>query len=336
MRFIPLARGRQRVEEMGADKVAAQQEQDCDDGAVTPISAEGSERWSDTRYSLQVVQKPGFFCTIRLAAVLDLSPQETFNLLARPDSHNIFQNITENSYRKILQWRDRAPGREALQVETEAKARWKLGIFNGTFTTRLIVDLDAPKRTIDFQLANQGGLMQAFEGHWTVQPCDESVDLDAIVNSPTDTQTLGALQAEPQRQARPYFQQPSLPEWFTAPWQQPGTAGRPRRSLLTLEQSLMPSIRPPGPLAGLVKGISAAQVRSMLGDLRAEADRINAGAPTPPTGVAGLAGTGLGVEFGFEGCLHGAGAADGGAVHFGDGGAAMVMRCNHWNSLTIF
>ena len=53
---------------------------------------------------------------------------------------------------------------------------------------------------------------------------------------------------------------------------------------------------PPGPLGGLVKGISSAQVRAMLGDLRAEAARINAGSPTPSPNDVGLAD-----EFGFEG-----------------------------------
>lgn len=42
----------------------------------------------------QVTSKEGFFCTIRLAAVLPLTPAETFELLARPDSHNIFRSIT--------------------------------------------------------------------------------------------------------------------------------------------------------------------------------------------------------------------------------------------------
>lgn len=43
---------------------------------------------------MQVTSKEGFFCTIRLAAVLPLTPAETFELLARPDSHNIFRSIT--------------------------------------------------------------------------------------------------------------------------------------------------------------------------------------------------------------------------------------------------
>ncbi len=38
-----------------------------------------------------------------------------------------------------------------------------------------------PLPQIDFQLLRQGGMMKAFEGHWTVQPWDGSLDLDRIV-----------------------------------------------------------------------------------------------------------------------------------------------------------
>ena len=38
-----------------------------------------------------------------------------------------------------------------------------------------------PLPQIDFQLSRQGGMMKAFEGHWTVQPWEDSLDLDDIV-----------------------------------------------------------------------------------------------------------------------------------------------------------
>jgi len=37
--------------------------------------------------------KEGFFCTIRLAAKIDLPPQRVFAILARPDSRNVFRSI---------------------------------------------------------------------------------------------------------------------------------------------------------------------------------------------------------------------------------------------------
>ncbi len=42
----------------------------------------------------QVTARSGFFCTIRLAAVLPISSQQAFEILARPDSHRIFNSIT--------------------------------------------------------------------------------------------------------------------------------------------------------------------------------------------------------------------------------------------------
>lgn len=51
---------------------------------------------------MQVTAKDGFFCTIRLAAVLPLTPSETFELLARPDSHNIFRSITVRDCSALL------------------------------------------------------------------------------------------------------------------------------------------------------------------------------------------------------------------------------------------
>lgn len=38
--------------------------------------------------AVQVTQKDGFFCTIRLAAILELPPDEAFALLARPGARS--------------------------------------------------------------------------------------------------------------------------------------------------------------------------------------------------------------------------------------------------------
>jgi hypothetical protein len=37
--------------------------------------------------------KEGFFCTIQLAAKVDLPPEKVFAILARPDSRNVFRSI---------------------------------------------------------------------------------------------------------------------------------------------------------------------------------------------------------------------------------------------------
>jgi len=57
-----------------------------------------------------------------------------------------------------------------------------------------------------------------------------------------------------------------FPGWLP----QPEGQGQQQATLLTLEQSLQPSIVPPKPLDGAVKGISARQVHYLLEDLRKE------------------------------------------------------------------
>lgn len=261
---------------------------------------EGAETWSNAQYSLLVTQKDGFFCTIRLAAVLDLPPDEAFALLARPDSHKVFRSITDNTYRKVIRCRCSDSGREVMQVETEARARWKLGVLRGSFDTRLMVDLHAPNGTIDFKLTRQKGMMKAFEGHWKVRSWDGSRSLDSIVRAAADdereerrTSVLGSP-----FHVGPHVNLSRFSDWVPSLWRQHGGSSRQRRRcLLTLEQSLMPSLIPPGPLGGIVRGITAAQVRGMLSDLQAEVRRINGGASMPPS-----LGVQLSTEFGFPGC----------------------------------
>ncbi len=59
---------------------------------------------------------------------------------------------------------------------------------------------------------------------------------------------------------------PSRAGWLP----QPEGQQQQQATLLTLEQSLQPSIVPPKPLDGAVKGISARQVHYLLEDLRKE------------------------------------------------------------------
>jgi hypothetical protein len=254
-----------------------------------------SEEWSNDQYSLRVTSKEGFFCTIRLAAVLPLTPAETFELLARPDSHNIFRSITDNTYRKVLKWRDRHRGQ--VRVETEALAKWRFAMFSGKFATRLYVDLDRAAGTIDFRLAGRGGqMMRAFEGHWGVQGYEGRPPLDAIVAAPPSANLVsvarsidggGGQSGKDAAQHALQTLQSVTNNWFPQP--------APQRTLITLEQSLQPGLVPPGPLGGLVKSISAAQVKGMLEDLQAEATRIRAGRPTPSSCCS------PDDEFGFEG-----------------------------------
>jgi len=48
---------------------------------------------------------------------------------------------------------------------------------------------------------------------------------------------------------------------------------KPETSVVELEQSMAPAIIPPAPLAGIIRKISAAQIRHIMEDLRKEAER---------------------------------------------------------------
>ena len=55
----------------------------------------------------------------------------------------------------------------ALQI-----GQWKFLRFHGEFATKLIVEQDRNKRTVDFKLA-EPGLMKDFAGLWRVEPYEE-------------------------------------------------------------------------------------------------------------------------------------------------------------------
>ena len=55
----------------------------------------------------------------------------------------------------------------ALQI-----GQWKFLRFHGEFSTKLIVEQDRHKRTVDFKLA-EPGLMKDFAGLWRVEPYEE-------------------------------------------------------------------------------------------------------------------------------------------------------------------
>lgn len=55
----------------------------------------------------------------------------------------------------------------ALQI-----GQWKFLRFHGEFSTKLLVEQDRHKRTVDFKLA-EPGLMKDFAGLWRVEPYEE-------------------------------------------------------------------------------------------------------------------------------------------------------------------
>ncbi|KAK9908444.1 hypothetical protein WJX75_007990 [Coccomyxa subellipsoidea] len=194
---------------------------------------------------------------VALQAKVDLPPEEVYEILTAPDNAAVFKGIKKVPYRKVLE----DDGRGKQKVEVEQLAAWKLLMFSGSFSTRLYVFQDKRRGIVKFRLARPG-LMKDFAGMWRVQPYTS----DAI----------GALSGSGQADAQ------SSNPWHSLTSTLNSYMGdrKAKSTLVTLEQSLEPAVRPPKPLEGLVKGIAVAQLQGLLTDLRLEVPRMKAGRPS--------------------------------------------------------
>ncbi|EIE21311.1 hypothetical protein COCSUDRAFT_43073 [Coccomyxa subellipsoidea C-169] len=210
------------------------------------------ESWSDRDAKVEVTRPEGFLMKVALQAKVDLSPDEVYDILTAPDNASVFKGIKKVPYRKVLQ----DDGRGKQKVEVEQLAAWKFLMFSGSFATRLYVFQDKRRHIVEFRLARPG-LMKDFAGTWRVQPFTQ----DAV----------GALFKADQPQA----QNP----WHSLTNTLNSYLGdrKVKATLVSLEQSLEPAVRPPKALEGLVKGIAVSQLQGLLKDLREEVPRIKAG-----------------------------------------------------------
>jgi len=193
--------------------------------------------YSDELSSVEVLQRKGFMCTLKAKGKVHLEPDKVFDILVSPDTDRIFTGIKKVDYRKTLE--DDGAGR--LKTEVQQVGQWKFLGFSGQFTTRLHVSQDKIARTIDFRLAKQGW-MKDFAGKWTIQPLNEHDSKHSPAGGP------------------------GLPNMNPF-------ASRPKSSLITLEQSILPGFIPPKPLDRVLKGISSRQVQIILQDLQNEVQR---------------------------------------------------------------
>jgi len=184
-------------------------------------------------------------------AKVDLPPHAVYDILVDPDNSRYFRTIKGVTYRRVLQ--DRW-GKQ--KVEVEQAAGWRFLFLSGVFYTRLFVFQDRNKGTIRFKLA-QPGFMKKFEGQWKVQPFNQST-LDSI----------GSVQNPLSRLTSAVYNISSL-------------VREPSSSLVTLEQAIQPKYEVPKAIAHYFGGISANLLRTLMDDLKREAERIKNGAPIP-------------------------------------------------------
>lgn len=194
--------------------------------------------WSDESSTVEVTQRKGFMCNVKARGRLPMEADRVFDILVSPDNYQYFSGIKRIDYRKVLE--DNGAGK--MKVEVQQVGQWKFLGFSGEFVTKLHVHQDKKARTIGFQLAKPG-LMKDFKGWWTVQP---------ITQLPNQSKLS---------QGGPQGFLNMLP------------FSRAQGSVVTLEQSILPSFIPPKPLDRVLKGISSKQVQIILQDLKQEVER---------------------------------------------------------------
>lgn len=224
----------------------------------TAMSTTSSERWTDGKTAVEVLQPEGFLCTVRVRSKVNLGPDEVFDILVAPNNHEYFKAIKRVNYRKILEdngWRQK--------VEVEQIGQWRFLTFKGEFATRLHVFQDKRARTVRFHLIKPG-LMKDFAGQWTISHAPAG-----------NQQTAMSLQQRSRTLADGHHSQQ---HWWShvhwPDWQQLGHRHKqPACSLVTLEQSILPSMIPPPPVDRLLKSIACRQIRNILADLHSEVER---------------------------------------------------------------
>lgn len=201
------------------------------------------ESWKPTEFLhkpvvLAVTQPEGSFCQIDARFSVPLPPDDVYNIITDPNNRRVFKNIKEVVYRKVLQ----DDGNRQL-VEVEQLGRWRFLMISGTFTCRVLVEQNRQEHTMNFDLLKQG-MMRKFSGSWKLEPLDE-IGPESL-ESCTQSQNQGEV------------------------LQMNGGLG----SWVTFNQIVEPSIIPPWPLNGYVRGVTAKIVREILADLQLECTRL--------------------------------------------------------------
>ncbi|KXZ42655.1 hypothetical protein GPECTOR_127g533 [Gonium pectorale] len=210
------------------------------------------EAWNEKDQTITVAEGNGFLYSLTLRAKVNSAPSDIYHILTDPNTVSIFRSIKECTYRRVLE--DDGKGRRKLEVGHRALARFLF--INVTF--------------IKFQMARPG-MMQKFDGCWRIAPFTQET-LDGIYH-PERLQEhhhhhhhglhLGPLSA-------------SGLFGFLHPHKQPEAT----ESLVTLEQCILPRGHTPPGVKGLVRGLCAHQIRTMMEDLRKELQRRKDGTST--------------------------------------------------------
>jgi hypothetical protein len=202
-----------------------------------------------------VVSQPaaGFLYDLIMRAKIDAAPDDVYAVLKDPDSHEIFRGIKETLGRKTLE--DDGKGRRKLLIKHRALTKFLW--ISVTFDTELFVWEDDIERTIRFTNARSDGFMKKFDGIWHVQPFTQQT-LDSIFKRQPNHHELHSRFS---------------PAAALASMQQRMHHKQQQQALVTLEQALAPRVKPPGPVAHLVRALCGRVLQNMMADLRKEVHR---------------------------------------------------------------
>jgi hypothetical protein len=218
-------------------------------------------------------------------------PSQVFEILTNPDNVGIFRSVKKVLHRKVV-----FDSGGFVQAEVEHLAIWKLGFLKGTFKIKLLVEQNEPERTIRFRLAGAKGFMKDFTGGWKIHPYpytpSSTISLPpasiTTTDTPPPTSTHWHEQHKDHHRHGPLhvihgaFRHLEGHLFQNSNYRHHHQNGnvvaavppmKPETSVVELEQSMAPAIIPPAPLAGIIRKISAAQIRHIMEDLRKEADR---------------------------------------------------------------
>ncbi|GMH45603.1 hypothetical protein BSKO_13560 [Bryopsis sp. KO-2023] len=230
---------------------SAKQKEELDSARATTIT---TENWDEQDCKITVTEKKGFLCRVQLRAKINCPPDQVFDVLVDPENARYFRTVKAVTFRKVL--KDAGLDGEK-KVEIEQAAGWRFLLFSGLFFTRLFVSENKRKGTIQFKLAEQG-VMKDFEGLWKIQPFTQTTVNEAMGQGSRFSRFSGRLISGVT-----------------------GAVHKPQASLVTLEQSVAPSMEPPKAMKGYMTKITANIVANIVEDLKGEIQRIQDGKPIP-------------------------------------------------------
>lgn len=138
-----------------------------DDGEVPADDGEPSihsDSFKTRGVDVRVSNAAGFLCKVKMKAVIDMPPEEVFQVFTNPDNANVFRAVDSISRHEILH-SDAATTRAYVEQVASVGLLW----FKHQFTTALYVTEHTAELRTSFELAKPG-MMRAFRGEWTLAP----------------------------------------------------------------------------------------------------------------------------------------------------------------------